>query len=200
VKTLTQFHRNQDTIWVWDGENSQWVSLTIEERIERTIKAVIDEAMSRWQVAYGGFYPVGGQVGRGPLRPQHVGNPAGGGLRRWRFTTAGAVTAAAISAWIAAFAVGANDNAFIVVTGLHYPDVNPVVHEVQFVVGGKTNPIWNIEEIFSKLEPEFYFKKPLVCTPDTLFQTDVTASAGAIVQDIGLLGDVIGKHAFMLTF
>lgn len=196
---MTQFHKNQDTIWVWDGENSQWVSLTIEERIERTVQAVIEEAMDRWKVGYGGFYPVGGQVGRSNLRATHVGLPTAT-MRRWRFTTAGGITAAAISAWIPAVAVGANDNAFIIITGLFYPEANPVVQEIEFNVGGKQNPVWSTEEIFCKLEPEFYFKKPLVCTPDTNLQVRVTASVAGVIQDLGLLGEVVGKHAFLLTY
>lgn len=196
---MTMFHKNQDTIWVWDAENSNWVSLTVEERIERTVQAVIEEAMDRWKVAFGGYYPVGGQVGRANLRPTHIGLPTAT-MRRWRMTTAGAVTAAAMSAWIPAVAFGANDNAFGIITGIHYPDVNPVIHELQFIVGGKQNPYWNVEEIFSKLEPELYFKKPLVCTPDSVFQIDVCASGGGIVQDIGLHGEVIAKQPYLITF
>lgn len=196
---MTMFHKNMDTIWVYDAEAGSWAALTIEERIEKTVQVVVDAARERWNAAFGGFYPSGGQVGRRNLRPTDVGLPTAT-MRRWQMTTAGGITAAALSAWIAAAVIGANDNAFAIITGLHYTDVNPVIHEMQMTIGGKQNPPWNIEEIFAKLEPEFYFKKPVVCTPDTQLTIQVTASVATTVQQIGLHGEIISKQAYAITF
>lgn len=111
------------------------------------------------------------------------------------------ITAVTASTWTNWISLNVDDRAFQVVTGIFNKSPNPNITRIQPALNGQDMPIIDIEEMYTLEEPKAYFTEPYIVSPSNKHQIQVLSPvtlAGVPSEQIGLMGYVIGKRAYLI--
>lgn len=172
---------------------------TTAERPDASIDAVVasvtEKAIAKFEQQYAqesdGLYPTGTQIGRGSLRPWHVGldSAALATRGRWQFTPA----AAGWANWID---ITVYRYTFLVVEGIGNPDP-PNVYELRPNFGGMDYPVVNITEIYDYEETLGWFEVPYPIAPNQTLTYRINWRNANQVERIYLLGEAVAYASYL---
>jgi len=154
-------------------------------RIEEVVGLVVDEAKKVFAMPYGGYYPKATEIGRATLRYRHL------GLTSWDVT-------ATAAGWVQITATVPED-IYIIVEGFAFLGGNTIIEEVDFTVGGTKLPVNDITDYMVLTDEKvMYLQEPFVAAPKSELIVGYYCNAAG-TQTFRLLGEVIGKRAFLIT-
>ena len=174
-----------------------------DEAINKAVQLATTKALSQFTPdVFEGPWSKGG-LAITTLSPKHVaatnqasslqGGVAGSGA--WGVT---AVTASTWTSWID---LQTDDRAYQIVTGVLNRSPAPYITLMQPFLNGNDQPIISLEEMYTWDLARAYLMEPYIISPANQHKIEVfspVSLAGVPSEQIGLLGYVVGKRAYLI--
>ena len=149
-----------------------------------------------------GTWSVGG-LGITTIRPKDIAatNQSSGLQGGVAGSGAWGVTAVTASTWTNWVSLNVDDRAYQVVTGIFNKTPQPYITNIKPFLNGQDMPIISVEEMHVWEEQKAYFTNPYIVSPANKHQIQVWSPvtlAGVPSEQIGLMGYIIGKRAYLI--
>ena len=188
----------------------EFIDARPDEEIEKARETVIAKAEKKFSADYArktdGLYPIGSQLGRASLRPGHVNLVLATYHNRWTHPVLGA------GAWTTWFTGKTPEEVYVIIEGVFNSSAKAVwddtaalyrtsqINAMKPHYGGTEFPVMSLQDVWNFKEPIGWFEKPVVITPETSCEMELSSLAGAaaLLENIGLLGEVIGQRESLI--
>lgn len=165
-----------------------------DDAIDSVVIPVIKKATEKFNQTYAdesdGLYPISTQIGRGSLRPWHVGMDSAVLLTRGRWVYN------PVAGWADWINVTTYRHTYVVGEGIANPSVQPQVYEIAFHFGGQIYPVIQIEEINDFEVPVGWFEVPFPVSPANNL-TVRNNSTGTNDEFIRLMGETVAIASYL---
>lgn len=152
--------------------------------LKKVQNEVIKEAVSRFRMSFGGYYPDKNQIGVAELRAKDI------GLQAWK------MEGLTVNDYNEVSNIKTDKDCYIILEGVSPIDPTITATEIQFVINGNYFPQIDITEAYAYMDAVVWLPQPIVVPPNSSFILRIYALAETV--NLKILGTVVAKMGYLM--